>query len=75
MAEQTPPEPFIGVKEAVSYFGVKPRTIYAWRKTLGLPAHRFCKGRRGGLMLFKMSEIQLWERQFKTGLKRKQPSP
>lgn len=61
------PEPFIGIQEVVSYFGVHPRTVYAWRKTLGLPGHRMSKGRRGGMLLFKLSELQTWERQFKKG--------
>ena len=70
MTEQTPtsPEPFIRMKEVTSYFGVTSHTIYAWCKKLRLPAHRFTKGKRGGRLLFKLSEIHAWERQFKDGV-------
>ena len=34
---------------------------------LGLPALRMSKGRRGGLVLFKVEDVDRWAEQFKKG--------
>jgi excisionase family DNA binding protein len=60
-------EGYLTVQEVAKHFGVEPTTIYDWRKTLGLPGYRFSKGKRGGTVKFKLSEVQHWAEQFKQG--------
>lgn len=57
-------EQFIDGSAVSKYFGVSKETISDWRKTLGLPSHRFAKGRRGGTVLYRLSEIEAWSRKF-----------
>ena len=40
--------------------GVTRRMVMSWRKTLGLPSTRFGAGKRGGTVLFQLSEVELW---------------
>lgn len=58
---------YVDIGAIASHFGVTPGTITAWRKRLGLPAHRFSKGKRGGLVLFKLAEVEQWVKQFRRG--------
>jgi hypothetical protein len=57
-------EPYITSDAVAEFFGVKPATVLDWRKTLGLPAHRI-GGKRGGILRFKMSEVQIWALRFR----------
>ena len=58
-------EPYVTAKHLAGLFGVEQTTINDWRKSLGMPSHRFAKGRRGGTVLFKMSEVEIWAERFK----------
>lgn len=58
---------FVTVEEIAKRFSVTPGTITAWRKRLGLPARRMSKGKRGGLVLFNVQEVQTWADKFKQG--------
>lgn len=51
---------YVSVDKIAEYFGIKRSTVLDWRKTLGLPSHRFGSGKRGGTVLFKMTEVKLW---------------
>lgn len=53
-------EPFVRADKVAEYLSVSPDTVMEWRKTLGLPSHRFGAGKRGGTVLFKLSEVALW---------------
>lgn len=50
-------EGYVTPEAVAQYFGVKVSTIHDWRKSIGLPSHRFGHGRRGGTVRFKWSEI------------------
>lgn len=53
-------EPFVRVDKVAEYLSVTPRQVMSWRKSLGLPSHRFGAGKRSGTVLFKLSEVALW---------------
>lgn len=61
------PEGFVTVQAVARYFQIAPATVTKWRKGYGLPSYRFTKGRRGGTVLFKMSEVIAWARTFRQG--------
>lgn len=68
--EQTrPPKEaeYVDVITIAQHFGVSKRTITAWRKRLGMPCRRMSRGRRGGLVLFNVKEVEQWAEQFKSG--------
>lgn len=56
---------YVGVEEIARRFNVKRGTVTAWRKRLGLPCRRMSKGRRGGLVLFSIAEVDRWAEQFR----------
>lgn len=56
---------YVTAEDVAKHFGVETGTITAWRKRLGLPALRMSKGKRGGLVLFKLDEVDRWAEQFK----------
>lgn len=58
-------EPYVTAIEVAKHFAVQPSTVMDWRKTLGMPSHRFGTGRRGGTVLFKLSEVTIWAQRFK----------
>ena len=58
-------EPYSTSEQVAEFFGVTTDTIRDWKATLGLPAHRFGSGKRGGILRFKMSEVQIWALRFK----------
>lgn len=58
-------EPYITSEQVATFFSVQPATVLDWRKTLGLPAHRI-GGKRGGILRFKLSEVQIWALRFRT---------
>jgi phage terminase Nu1 subunit (DNA packaging protein) len=49
-------------------YGVTKGTVNAWRKKLGMPCIRMSKGRRGGLVLFNVEEVNRWIQKFKQGV-------
>lgn len=55
---------YVGVEDIARRFGVQCRTITAWRKRLGMPYLRMSKGKRGGLVLFRIEEVEQWASQF-----------
>ena len=58
---------YVGAEVIAQRFGVSEKTVTSWRKRLGLPALRMSKGRRGGLVLFKVEYVDRWAEQFKKG--------
>ena len=58
---------YVTVEEVAKRYGVTKKTITAWRKKLGLPSLRMSKGRRGGLVLFNIEEVDRWASKFKQG--------
>jgi hypothetical protein len=62
-------EGFVTVTTICQHLQISPATVTKWRKMYGLPSYRFTKGRRGGTVLFKMSEVQSWEQKFREGAK------
>lgn len=56
---------YVTVEEVAKRFGVTKKTITAWRKKLGLPSRRMSKGKRGGLVLFSIEEVDRWAGTFR----------
>lgn len=57
-------EGYVTTQDIQDHFRISKSTVAKWRKQLGLPSHRFGKGKRGGTVLFKMSEVALWETKY-----------
>jgi len=50
-------EPWVSVDQVAQHLGVAKDTIYRWRESRGLPAHRV-----GRLWKFQVSEVDDWVR-------------
>jgi excisionase family DNA binding protein len=56
-------EPFVTIKPVAAHLGVKPYTLRRWIKSHDMPCYRIGRG-----ILFKMSEVDTWAKQFKRSL-------
>lgn len=50
-------EPWVSVYQVARHLGVAKDTVYRWRESRGLPAHRV-----GRLWKFKLSKVDEWVR-------------
>jgi len=50
-----PEDAYLSVEQVAAYLGVSKDTVYTWRTSKGMPAHRL-----GRLWKFKKDEVDRW---------------
>lgn len=52
-----PTEPWVTAEQVAQHLGIVKDTVYRWRESKGLPAHKV-----GRLWKFQLSEVDAWVR-------------
>jgi excisionase family DNA binding protein len=53
-------EPYIRLKDGAEFLGIERGTLYGWLKTGRIPHRKIGKGKTGGTILLRKSDLVAW---------------